>query len=116
MFYFFIGIICFQVIYIYSQWNKYRTSDYLYYGLYLVSVLIYFIMIFEQVGRYNAGVSLSPWIRFFKEPVVLFVFFCYVLFAQYFIEVFRHSPSLNKVLKWTKRITVVMILLHMILF
>jgi signal transduction histidine kinase len=116
MIYFFSGIIFFQITYILTQWNKYKRVEYIYYSLYLVFVIAYYSMMEVQNLAAANEHRLSYLIDLFKRPVVLSTFLWYVLFAQFFIDIRRHSSSLNKTVNLVKYITFAGIGLSFILY
>jgi signal transduction histidine kinase len=107
MFYFTAGVFFFQGIYVFTQWRKYRKKEYLYYCYYLMGLIAYFFIIFNN--HLFQGSELSETVLpLIKMPLVLFSFFLYTLFVEHFIEMYRY-PLVHMPLKLLKLVTLVQV-------
>jgi signal transduction histidine kinase len=109
MFYFFAGVLFFQGVYIFTQWQRYRKPEYLYYCFYLVSLVLYFFFIFYNDLFIATRVG-NTILALVKEPTVLLTFLLYLLFGEHFIETYRY-PDVQRILRSLKIIT----LFHMVI-
>ncbi len=84
------GAVWMQMVFIFFQWYLTRREEYLFYGLYLLPMMLFFILEFKEVVDLNVSYdySVSPVLYFWRD-LVLIPFPIYAQFARFFLDIKR---------------------------
>ncbi len=84
------GAVWMQVVFIFFQWYLTRRDEYFFYGLYLLPMLLFFLLEFNEVIDLNVAYnySVSPSLYFWRD-LVLIPFPIYAQFARFFLDIKR---------------------------
>lgn len=98
---FFCGLLIFQLVYILLQWVLVRRIEYLYYVLYIASLLVYFYARFsvyfaesKTLAIIDAGLMIA-----INDILLILPSFFYFRFTRYFVELAETDPKLGRQFK-----------------
>src|SRR3954468_18258695 len=97
---FILGILVAQFTYIAIQWAQLRYREYLYYGAYIGTFIVYVVILFREntLGVYETS-PMYMVLDSFKRPIAFLLYFEYFIFAQYFIGLESRFPPIYRMLK-----------------
>jgi len=96
----FLGIILFQLVYIYFQWFWIRKKEYVLYIIYIIVEGVYFLNKMEYSLDLKILYSYYPALSvYFDRTLPIFSIYFYYKFARYFIDLPNKMPLLNKRVK-----------------
>ena len=96
----FIAVVLFQMLFVFVQWGLHRRIDYLYYLIYLFTVILYSISLYRDVLYIAQYFPLGEWLlKINLYSLSLFSVFFYFRFQRSFLELPLHHPELNVLVK-----------------
>ena len=93
---FFFGVLFFVILFSFFQFRAYRDNAYLFYGFYIVSILLYYLRGFEI--SYQGSILFSPvmeWSRHIEIVNEYVIIISYTLFFYYFLNIKQTYPKLQ---------------------
>ncbi len=97
-FIFFCGLLVFQLVYVLLQWYLVRRIEYLYYILYIASILVYFYARFSVYLAENSTLAFidADLMISMNDVLLILPSFFYFRFARYFVELAESDPKLSR--------------------
>src|SRR5438876_783932 len=100
MYLFILGVLAAQFIYITIQWLQLRYKEYLYYGAYIFTFILWCLILFqEDILKIPENSTLYTIIDGFKRPIAFLLYLEYFLFAEYFIDLKHRFPRYFKIIQ-----------------
>jgi signal transduction histidine kinase len=104
---FILGVLAAQLTYITIQWVQLRYREYLLYAAYIVTFILYAVILFqEDILKISENSTIFLVIDGFKRPLAFLLYFEYFLFAQYFIDLKNRFPVYYKILQPLKKVII----------
>jgi signal transduction histidine kinase len=101
---FILGVLATQFIYVAVQWWQLRYKEYLYYGSYIGTFIIYVSIIYQQeLFHVQPETFVYTVVDQFKRPLALLLYFEYFIFGAYFAGLKPRFPVLHKRLLFLPR-------------
>ena len=97
-----------QLIYILINWHFFRRKEYIFYAVYIVTVIAYFLnkYLADENGTVDLGVF--SYNKLYPDKILIIISFCfYFKFARHFVEAAVRYPKMNSFLKHTERAALV---------
>src|SRR3954453_9574082 len=93
----FLGITCFQFGFVLFQWYIFRRKEYIYYLLYILTIVIYFLLLYlsdENHLIYVGNRALN--ILYVEKSISLLAYGFYMYFGQLFLNLPELFPRFNR--------------------
>ncbi len=96
----FLGIASFQFCFVLFQWYIFRRKEYIYYLLYILTIIVYFLLLYlsdENHYIYAGNNGLN--ILYIEKSIFLLAYGFYMCFGQLFLNLPESYPRLNRFVK-----------------
>ncbi len=97
----FLGIQLFFLVFTIIQYSQLKESAYLYYGIYVIGILIYNAEHFEWetdiIGIFSYTMR---WHYYYEVPLASIIYFAYIRFVDAFLNFKVNSPFTHRIIKW----------------
>lgn len=100
----FLTALAVQFIYILVNWYFFRRKEYLFYAIYILTVVAYFLNKYLADANGMVDLGILRYNKLYPDKILIIISFCfYFKFARHFVEAAERYPKMNSFLKHTER-------------
>jgi signal transduction histidine kinase len=96
----FLGITSFQFGFVLFQWYIFRRKEYIYYLLYILTIIIYFLLLYLSDENHFIHAGNNAWnILYIEKSISFLAYGFYICFGRLFLNLPELYPRLNRFVK-----------------